>query len=104
MARSAEGLKASIKEIQALQKEFWSDVKIPGEIDNLNPELEKAGRVADFLELGELMCIDALICRDANSFHEPCGSDCLCVRMYFFRISLVTWFLQCFPIHWLESP
>ncbi|MFD3408754.1 fumarate reductase/succinate dehydrogenase flavoprotein subunit [Aquirufa sp. HETE-83D] len=67
MARSAEGLKASIKEIQALQKEFWSDVKIPGEIDNLNPELEKAGRVADFLELGELMCIDALD-RD-----ESCG-------------------------------
>jgi succinate dehydrogenase / fumarate reductase flavoprotein subunit len=67
MARNAEGLKASIKEIQALQKEFWSDVKIPGEIDNLNPELEKAGRVADFLELGELMCIDAL---DRN---ESCG-------------------------------
>jgi succinate dehydrogenase / fumarate reductase flavoprotein subunit len=67
MARSAEGLKASIKEIQELQKEFWSDVKIPGEIDNLNPELEKAGRVADFLELGELMCIDAL---DRN---ESCG-------------------------------
>ena len=67
MARSEKGLKASIKEIQALQKEFWSDVKIPGEIDNLNPELEKAGRVADFLELGELMCIDAL---DRN---EICG-------------------------------
>jgi succinate dehydrogenase / fumarate reductase flavoprotein subunit len=67
MARSDKGLKASIKEIQALQKEFWSDVKIPGELDNLNPELEKAGRVADFLELGELMCIDAL---DRN---ESCG-------------------------------
>jgi len=67
MARSEAGLKASIKEIQALQKEFWSDVKIPGDIDNLNPELEKAGRVADFLELGELMCIDAL---DRN---ESCG-------------------------------
>ena len=67
MARSEKGLKASIKEIQALQKEFWSDVKIPGEINNLNPELEKAGRVADFLELGELMCIDAL---DRN---ESCG-------------------------------
>ncbi len=67
MARSEEGLKTSIKEIQALQKEFWSDVKIPGDINNLNPELEKAGRVADFLELGELMCIDAL---DRN---ESCG-------------------------------
>ena len=67
MARSEEGLKASIKEIQDLQKKFWSDVKIPGELNNLNPELEKAGRVADFLELGELMCIDAL---DRN---ESCG-------------------------------
>jgi len=67
MARSEEGLKASIKEIQDLQKEFWSDAKIPGELNNLNPELEKAGRVADFLELGELMCIDAL---DRN---ESCG-------------------------------
>ena len=69
MARSEAGLKASIKEIQALQKEFWSDVKIPGEIDNLNPELEKAGRVADFLELGELMCVDALDRKESCGGH-----------------------------------
>jgi len=60
MARNEKGLKEAIAEIQALQKEFWSNVRIPGELDNLNPELEKAARVADFLELGELMCIDAL--------------------------------------------
>jgi succinate dehydrogenase / fumarate reductase flavoprotein subunit len=67
MARSEQGLKEAIAEIQALQKEFWSDVRIPGEANNFNPELEKAGRVADFLELGELMCVDAL---DRN---ESCG-------------------------------
>lgn len=67
MARSEQGLKEAIAEIQALRKEFWSDVRIPGEVDNFNPELEKAGRVADFLELGELMCIDAL------NRNESCG-------------------------------
>lgn len=60
MARNAEGLQLAIKEIQQLKKEFWSDVKIPGDINEFNPELDKAGRVADFIELGELMCIDAL--------------------------------------------
>jgi succinate dehydrogenase / fumarate reductase flavoprotein subunit len=60
MARNEQGLKEAITEIQALKKEFWSDVKIPGEIDGFNPELDKAGRVADFIELGELMCLDAL--------------------------------------------
>jgi succinate dehydrogenase / fumarate reductase flavoprotein subunit len=67
MARSEKGLKQAIEEIRALKKEFWSDVRIPGEIDAFNPELDKAGRVADFIELGELMCIDAL---DRN---ESCG-------------------------------
>lgn len=67
MARSEQGLKKAIAEIQALKKEFWSDVKIPGTIDSLNPELDKANRVADFIELGELMCKDAL---DRN---ESCG-------------------------------
>jgi len=67
MARSAEGLKQAIQEIRDLKKEFWSDVRIPGSIDEFNPELDKAGRVADFIELGELMCIDAL---DRN---ESCG-------------------------------
>ncbi len=67
MARNAEGLKQAITEIQSLKKEFWSDVKIPGSIDELNPELDKAGRVADFIELGELMCKDALM------RNESCG-------------------------------
>lgn len=60
MARNAKGLTEAIEEIKALRKEFWSDVRVPGTTDEFNPELEKAGRVADFLELGELMCIDAL--------------------------------------------
>ena len=60
MARNAEGLKQAIAEIQQLKKEFWSNVRIPGEIKEMNPELDKAGRVADFIELGELMCLDAL--------------------------------------------
>ena len=67
MARNAEGLKQAIVEIQALKKEFWRDVKIPGGINEFNPELDKANRVSDFMELGELMCKDAL---DRN---ESCG-------------------------------
>jgi len=67
MARNEEGLKTAIAEIQALKKEFWSDVKIPGEINEFNTELDKAGRVADFIELGELMCVDAL------NRNESCG-------------------------------
>ena len=67
MARNAEGLKQAIAEVQALKKEFWSDVRIPGEINEMNPELDKANRVADFIELGELMCVDAL------SRNESCG-------------------------------
>jgi succinate dehydrogenase / fumarate reductase flavoprotein subunit len=67
MARNAEGLKQAISAIQQLKKEFWSDVRIPGEINEMNPELDKAGRVADFIELGELMCIDAL------QRNESCG-------------------------------
>ncbi len=67
MARNAEGLKQAIAEVQALKKEFWSDVRIPGEINEYNPELDKANRVADFIELGELMCVDAL------AREESCG-------------------------------
>ena len=67
MSRSAEGLKGAIADIQQLKKDFWSTVRVPGSVDELNTELEKAGRVADFIELGELMCIDALD-RD-----ESCG-------------------------------
>ena len=67
MARNAQGLTEAIAEIQALKKEFWSDLRVPGEIGEMNPELDKAGRVADFIELGELMC------RDALNRNESCG-------------------------------
>jgi succinate dehydrogenase / fumarate reductase, flavoprotein subunit len=67
MARNEQGLKKAIAEIQALKKEFWSDVRILGDLDGFNPELDKAGRVADFIELGELMCHDAL------NRNESCG-------------------------------
>lgn len=60
MARNEQGLKEAIQEIRQLRKEFWTKVKVPGTANELNPELEKAGRVADFIELGELMCQDAL--------------------------------------------
>lgn len=67
MARNAQGLKEAIEEIRALKKEFWSNVRIPGEVNEFNPELDKANRVADFIELGELMCMDAL------NREESCG-------------------------------
>ncbi|NNC86469.1 MAG: fumarate reductase/succinate dehydrogenase flavoprotein subunit [Bacteroidia bacterium] len=67
MARNAGNLKQAIEDISKLREQFYNDVKIPGTLNELNPELEKAGRVADFLELGELMCKDAL---DRN---ESCG-------------------------------
>lgn len=67
MGRNAEGLKKAIPKIAALREEFWKDVKITGDFNEINPELEKAGRVADFLELGELMARDALI------RNESCG-------------------------------
>ena len=60
MSRDEEGLKWAIAEIQKLRDEFYQDVKIPGTIDSFNPELDKANRVCDFLELGELMAVDAL--------------------------------------------
>ena len=67
MARNDAGLRKALEQIPALREEFWQDVKVPGENGMLNQSLEKAGRVADFLELGELMCLDALE-RD-----ESCG-------------------------------
>ncbi|MDP2387835.1 MAG: fumarate reductase/succinate dehydrogenase flavoprotein subunit [Bacteroidota bacterium] len=67
MARNEAGLKSAIVEIQKLREEFWKDVRVPGSADEFNPELEKAARVADFLELGELMCKDAL------NRNESCG-------------------------------
>ncbi|HWC52345.1 MAG TPA: fumarate reductase/succinate dehydrogenase flavoprotein subunit [Chitinophagaceae bacterium] len=67
MARNADGLKQAITEIRNLREEFWKDVRIPGGINEMNPELDKANRVADFMELGELMCMDAL------QREESCG-------------------------------
>lgn len=67
MARNETGLKQAIAEIRALREDFYKNVRVPGKVEEFNPELDKAGRVADFLELGELMCIDAL---DRN---ESCG-------------------------------
>ncbi|MCB9092985.1 MAG: fumarate reductase/succinate dehydrogenase flavoprotein subunit [Halobacteriovoraceae bacterium] len=67
MSRNAEGLKKGIKEIQTIRDEFWQDVNVTGDSGNINNELEKANRVADFLELGELMA------RDALERNESCG-------------------------------
>ena len=67
MARNEAGLKEAIKEIAELRKDFWENVNIPGDKDRMNTELEKAGRVADFLELGELFAKDAL------EREESCG-------------------------------
>ena len=60
MARNKEGLEHAISEIKTIRKEFWENVRIPGDKDEMNTELEKAGRVADFLELGELFAKDGL--------------------------------------------
>lgn len=67
MSRDKAGLETAIKEIQKLRKEFWSDVKVVGSAQGISQELEKAGRVADFIELGELMA------RDALTREESCG-------------------------------
>jgi len=67
MARNAKGLKEAIKEIQEIRDDFWKNVKVPGSANEMNTELEKAGRVADFLELGELFAKDAL------EREESCG-------------------------------
>jgi succinate dehydrogenase / fumarate reductase flavoprotein subunit len=67
MARNKSGLEAALRRIPALREEFWKDVNVPGSATELNQALEMAGRVADFLELGELMCLDAL------EREESCG-------------------------------
>jgi succinate dehydrogenase / fumarate reductase flavoprotein subunit len=67
MARTEPGLKEAIEDIKNLREDFWKNVKVPGKANELNKELEKAGRVADFLELGELFAKDALI------RNESCG-------------------------------
>jgi succinate dehydrogenase / fumarate reductase flavoprotein subunit len=67
MARSEAGLNQALRQIPALREEFWNNVRVPGRGQDLNQELEKAGRVADFLEFGELMAVDAL------HRNESCG-------------------------------
>ncbi|QFZ54729.1 fumarate reductase/succinate dehydrogenase flavoprotein subunit [Oceanihabitans sp. IOP_32] len=67
MSRNEKGLKEAMAEIKALREEFWKDVNVPGNANEMNAELEKAGRVADFLELGELFAKDAL------TRNESCG-------------------------------
>jgi len=67
MARNEEGLKEAISKIKELRNRFWKEVRVPGSADGVNQELEKAGRVADFLELGELFA------RDALEREESCG-------------------------------
>ena len=69
MARNEKGLLEAIDEIRRLRKEFWENVRIPGDIFEMNPELDKAGRVADFMELGELICTDALNRRESCGGH-----------------------------------
>jgi succinate dehydrogenase / fumarate reductase flavoprotein subunit len=69
MARNEAGLKEAIEEIRALKAEFWKDLRVAGDIGEFNPELDKAGRVADFIELGELMCRDALQRRESCGGH-----------------------------------
>jgi succinate dehydrogenase / fumarate reductase flavoprotein subunit len=67
MARTAEGLKIALSKIPELRQQFWSDVRVLGSGEELNQSLERAGRVADFFELAELMCLDAL------ERNESCG-------------------------------
>ncbi|MCP3958527.1 MAG: fumarate reductase/succinate dehydrogenase flavoprotein subunit [bacterium] len=68
MVRSAKGLESAITDLRALREDFWRNVRVTGRADTLNPELERAGRVADFLELAELICHDAL------DREESCGA------------------------------
>jgi succinate dehydrogenase / fumarate reductase flavoprotein subunit len=67
MARNRQGLEAALQKIPALRAQFWKDLRVLGDPAGLNQSLEKAGRLADFLELGELMCLDAL------EREESCG-------------------------------
>jgi succinate dehydrogenase / fumarate reductase flavoprotein subunit len=69
MERNAAGLETALREIPALREEFWRDVDVVGGSGELNQSLEKAGRVADFLELGELMCRDALLREESCGGH-----------------------------------
>ena len=67
MSRTEDGLRSALRRIPSLREEFWSDLRVTGDAEGMNAELERAGRVADFLEFGELMC------RDALERDESCG-------------------------------
>jgi len=69
MARNKEGLKTAIEEIKKLKEEFWFNLNIPGELNDMNPELQKASRLADFIELGALMARDALLREESCGGH-----------------------------------
>jgi succinate dehydrogenase flavoprotein subunit len=69
MARNREGLERALRRIPEIRAEFWENVKVPGSADTLNQSLEKAGRVADFLEFGELLCRDALVREESCGAH-----------------------------------
>ena len=69
MGRNGPDLDAAINEIRTLHEAFWQDLRIPGKAEDLNQELEKANRVADFFELGELMCLDARIREESCGGH-----------------------------------
>ena len=69
MSRNAKGLEEAMAEIKAIREEFWKEVMVPGSAEEMNPELEKAGRVADFLELGELFAKDALMREESCGGH-----------------------------------
>ncbi|MDV7137524.1 fumarate reductase/succinate dehydrogenase flavoprotein subunit [Maribacter sp. TH_r10] len=69
MSRNEKGLKEAMAEIKQIREEFWKEVKVPGSANEMNPELEKAGRVADFLELGELFAKDALVREESCGGH-----------------------------------
>jgi succinate dehydrogenase/fumarate reductase flavoprotein subunit len=87
MARNEEGLKTALRKIPELREEFWRNVNVPGSDAELNQALEKAGRVADFLELGELMCLDALDRTEScgahfrEEFQTPDGEKLLIIAL-----------------------
>jgi succinate dehydrogenase / fumarate reductase flavoprotein subunit len=82
MARTEAGLKQALQLLPALREEFWKNVNVPGDGGELNQSLERAGRVADFLELGELMCLDALERREScgGHFREEFQEEGECLR------------------------
>ena len=69
MSREMEALKVAIKDISELQSEFWQNIKVTGSEKDFNQTLEKAGRVADFIELGHLMCLDAIDRKESCGAH-----------------------------------